>query len=119
MGLIKLACLLHDIGKPATMGKKSDPVHGERLTFYSHEEVGEKMAEPMLRRLKVSNETRAYIQKLIRWHLYPCQFGPHASRKSVLRFYRRMGEETRDVILLALADRHSACTIAEGSINIS
>ncbi len=108
-GLIKLACLLHDIGKPATMGTREDAVHGQRLTFYGHEEVGEQMADPLLKRWKVSNEIRAYIKKLIRWHLYPCQFGPDSPRKSVLKYYRRMGEETLDVTLLALADRHSAC----------
>lgn len=108
-GLIKLACLLHDIGKPATMGTREDAVHGQRLTFYGHEEVGEEMADPLLKRWKVSNEIRAYIKKLIRWHLYPCQFGPDSPRKSVLKYYRRMGEDTLDVTLLALADRHSAC----------
>ena len=108
-GLIKLGCLLHDIGKPATMGTREDAVHGQRLTFYGHEEVGEEMADPLLKRWKVSNEIRAYVKKLIRWHLYPCQFGPESPRKSVLKFYRRMGEDTLDVVLLALADRHSAC----------
>jgi len=108
-GLIKLGCLLHDIGKPATMGTREDAVHGQRLTFYGHEEVGEQMADPLLKRWKVSNEIREYVKKLIRWHLYPCQFGPESPRKSVLKFYRRMGEETLDVVLLALADRHSAC----------
>jgi putative nucleotidyltransferase with HDIG domain len=108
-GLVKLACLLHDIGKPATMGTREDAVHGQRLTFYRHEEVGEEMADPLLKKWKVSNEVRSYVKKLIRWHLYPCQFGPESPRKSVLRFYRRMGEETQDVLLLALADRHSAC----------
>lgn len=108
-GLIKLGCLLHDIGKPATMGTREDAVHGQRLTFYGHEEVGEKMADPLLKRWKVSNEIRAYVKKLIRWHLYPCQFGPDSARKSNLKFYRRMGEDTPDVVLLALADRHSAC----------
>lgn len=107
-GLVKLACLLHDIGKPSTKGTKEDPVYGQRLTFYGHEAVGEKMAEPLLRRLKVSNDVMAYLKKLIRWHLYPCQFGPDSPRKSVLRFYRRMGAETPDVTVLALADRHSA-----------
>jgi putative nucleotidyltransferase with HDIG domain len=107
-GLVKLACLLHDIGKPDTMGEKEDPVHGKRLTFYGHEELGEQMAVPLLARLKVSNDVRDYLKKLIRWHLYPCQFGPESPRKSVLRFYRRMGDETPDVVLLALADRHSA-----------
>ncbi|WP_373532657.1 CCA tRNA nucleotidyltransferase [Vampirovibrio sp.] len=108
-GLIKLACLLHDIGKPATMGTREDSVHGQRLTFYGHEEVGEEMAEPLLKQWKVSNEVRTYLKKLIRWHLYPCQFGPESPRKSVLKYYRRMGEDTLDVTLLALADRHSAC----------
>jgi putative nucleotidyltransferase with HDIG domain len=108
-GLVKLACLLHDIGKPATMGTREDAVHGQRLTFYRHEEVGEEMADPLLKKWKVSNEVRTYVKKLIRWHLYPCQFGPESPRKSVLRFYRRMGDETQDVLLLALADRHSAC----------
>jgi putative nucleotidyltransferase with HDIG domain len=109
LGLIKLACLLHDIGKPATMGTREDAVHGQRLTFYGHEEVGEEMAEPLLKKWKVSNEVRTYLKKLIRWHLYPCQFGPESPRKSVLKYYRRMGEDTLDVTLLALADRHSAC----------
>lgn len=109
LGLVKLACLLHDIGKPDTMGTREDPVHGQRLTFYGHEELGAEMAEPLLKKLKMSNEVRAYLKKLIRWHLYPCQFGPQSPRKSVLKFYRRMGEETLDVLLLALSDRHSAC----------
>jgi putative nucleotidyltransferase with HDIG domain len=109
MGLVKLGCLLHDIGKPATMGTREDPVRGSRLTFYGHEEVGERMAHPWLKRLKVGNEVRDHVKKLIRWHLYPCQFGPDSPRKSVLRYYRRMGEATPDVTLLALADRHSAC----------
>jgi poly(A) polymerase len=109
MGLVKLACLLHDIGKPGTMGTREDAVHGQRLTFYGHEELGEEMSDPLLRKLKVSNEVRAYLKKLVRWHLYPCQFGPQSPRKSVLKFYRRMGEETLDILLLALSDRHSAC----------
>ena len=67
------------------------------------------MCDPWLRQLKVSNEVRTYIKKLVRWHLYPCQFGPQSPRKSVLKFYRRMGEDTLDILLLALSDRHSAC----------
>jgi putative nucleotidyltransferase with HDIG domain len=109
MGLLKLGCLLHDIGKPATMGTREDAVHGTRLTFYGHEEVGEQMADPWLKRLKVGNDIREHVKKLIRWHLYPCQFGPDSLRRSVLRYYRRMGDSTPDVTLLALADRHSAC----------
>jgi putative nucleotidyltransferase with HDIG domain len=109
MGLVKLGSLLHDIGKPATMGTRDDEVHGTRLTFYRHEEVGEEMAEPWLRKLKVSNDVREHLKLLIRWHLYPCQFGPDSLRRSVLRYYRRLGNATLDVTMLALADRHSSC----------
>jgi poly(A) polymerase len=109
MGLVKLGSLLHDIGKPATMGTREDPVHGTRLTFYQHEEVGEEMADPWLKKLKVSNEVRAHVKLLIRWHLYPCQFGPDSLRRSVLRYYRRLGDATIDVTMLALSDRHSSC----------
>jgi hypothetical protein len=41
--------------------------------------------------------------------LYPCQFGPDSLRRSVLRYYRRLGDATLDVTMLALADRHSSC----------
>jgi putative nucleotidyltransferase with HDIG domain len=109
MGLLKLGCLLHDIGKPATMGTRKDAIHGTRLTFYQHEEVGEQMAEPWLRKMKVGNDVREHVKTLIRWHLYPCQFGPDSPRRSVLRYYRRLGGATLDTTLLALADRHSSC----------
>lgn len=103
-GLIKLACLLHDIGKPATMAVKAGT---DRLTYYGHDRVSEEMTDEIAKRLKLSNEVTGYVKKLVRWHLYPCHFSPQSSRKSVLKFLRRMGDEAPDVILLALADRHS------------
>ncbi|MBX2859668.1 MAG: HD domain-containing protein [Vampirovibrio sp.] len=103
-GLIKLACLLHDIGKPATMEEKEDG----KVTFYGHDQLSEEMTEEVAKRWKLSRDVKEFVQKLVRWHLYPCQFGPDSSRKSVMRFFRRMGETTPDVLLLALADRYSA-----------
>ncbi|MEM0950736.1 MAG: HD domain-containing protein [Cyanobacteria bacterium P01_H01_bin.74] len=107
LGLIKFACLLHDIGKPATKGSRPDPVYGERLTFYNHEKVGADMAQDILDRLKVSHEIRLLVTKLIRWHLYPCQFSSSSAERSLLRFYRKMGKDTLDLLLLAMADRYS------------
>ena len=103
-GLLKLACLLHDIGKPETLGQREDG----RLTFYGHDELSETMTESVCKRWRVSNEVTQFVKKLVRWHLYPCQFGQTSPRKSVLRFFRRMGTDTPDVVLLALADRFSA-----------
>lgn len=103
LGLVKLACLLHDIGKPATMAM----TESGRATYYGHDAVSEALTEGICQRWKVSSDLAERVKKLVRWHLYPCQFGPDSPRKSVLRFYRRMGEETPDLLLLALADRFS------------
>lgn len=103
LGLVKLACLLHDIGKPATMAH----LEGGRATYYGHDAVSEEMTDAICKRWKVSGEVGALVKKLVRWHLYPCQFGPDSPRKSLLRFFRRIGEDTPDLLLLALADRFS------------
>ncbi len=103
MAVVKLACLLHDIGKPATMDIREDGRH----TFYGHDKESEEMTTVIGKRWKLSRGIIGRTQKLVRWHLYPCQFGMDSPRKSVLRFLRRMDDETPDVILLALADRHS------------
>jgi tRNA nucleotidyltransferase/poly(A) polymerase len=103
-GLVKLACLLHDIGKPATKATRDDG----RYTYYGHDQVSETMSLAICQRLKLSNKQTDAICHLVRWHLYPCQFNPASPQKSLLRFYRRMGQLTPDLILLALADRLSA-----------
>lgn len=111
MGIIKLACLFHDLGKPATKADKTTPT-GIRYTYYGHDQVSETMTAEICARLKLSGNLTDRVKHLVRWHLYPCQFGQTSSRKSLLRFYRRMGELTPDILLLALADRFS--TLGEG-----
>lgn len=64
--VLRVAALMHDIGKPRTREfseKTSD------YTFYEHERVGAEMAEPILARLRFSNDERARIVALIRHHL--------------------------------------------------
>lgn len=112
-GVVKLGCLLHDIGKPATWAVVEHPAEPEgKHTFIGHEKVGEDMTELLLKRWKLSGELSTLIKKLVRWHLYPCQFGVASSRKSVLRFFRKLGEYTPHVTVLALADRLSTCGVA-------
>jgi tRNA nucleotidyltransferase/poly(A) polymerase len=137
MSLIKMACLFHDIGKPATMvqisesqiselqipEKGREPLTGHSdslppltseasssartVTFHGHDVVSETMTHALCQRLKLSGDMASFIKKLVRWHLYPCQFQLNSPRKSLLRFFRRIGEETPDLLLLALADRFS------------
>lgn len=103
---LKLATLLHDLGKPSTWTIEEN---GKRHRFIKHDEVGSQMAKPLLKRIKFGNAQISYIQKLIKHHIYPSQLiKSDTSQKALNRMYRRLDEETIDVILLAQADRLSA-----------
>lgn len=62
---LAMAGLLHDVGKPRTLGRTPD-----RYTFYHHEHVGSRMASEICRRLKLSNADRQLIEWLVEKHQY-------------------------------------------------
>src|SRR5208282_5825705 len=62
-----LAALLHDVGKPRTVGRTP-----ERYTFYNHEHVGRRLASKISLRLKLSNEERERIEWLVEKHQFLC-----------------------------------------------
>ena len=107
LGFLKLAAFLHDIGKPDTW--TIEPETG-RHRFIKHDDVGSKIVEKPLRDLKFSKKQIKYVQKLIKFHIYPASIvtGENYTDKAVLRFYRKMEEEVFDVIAIAYGDRLSA-----------
>ena len=84
---VRLALFFHDCGKPATFSL--DPADGKGH-FYSHAEVGARMADAMLRRMKCDNATRETAVTLTQYHEYE----PGANRKALRRLLRRLGAET-------------------------
>jgi len=92
---LRLAALLHDIGKPSCK---------EGYTFYNHDHAGVKIAEKILKRLKFSNEDIKQITNLIGNHMfeYTCAWSDAAVR----RFIRRVGgtENIDDLFALREAD---------------
>jgi poly(A) polymerase len=64
---LAFAALLHDVGKPRTVGRTPD-----RYTFYYHEHVGARMADELCLRLKLSNEEREHTVWLVEKHQYLC-----------------------------------------------
>jgi poly(A) polymerase len=61
--ILAFACLLHDIGKPATF-KKTD-----RIRFNGHDRVGARLTERILRRFRFSNEEARKISYCVDNHM--------------------------------------------------
>lgn len=62
--IVRLAALLHDIGKPKTRS-----IGSRGVSFHHHEVVGARMARDRLRALRFSNEVVADVQRLVFLHL--------------------------------------------------
>jgi poly(A) polymerase/tRNA nucleotidyltransferase (CCA-adding enzyme) len=98
--LIRLAALLHDIGKVPTRREGED---GES-TFYNHEVVGSRMARRAMARLKFSNEEIERTVNLVNNHMF--HYTEEWTDGAVRRFMRKVGlENLDDLFLLRRADR--------------
>ncbi len=99
---LRLAALLHDIGKPATRGTGGKNKH---YTFFGHEVVGARMTRKILQRLKMPRETIEEVEKLVRWHMFfsdPDEITLAAVRRTIVR----IGEENIENLLnLRVCDR--------------
>lgn len=80
--------LLHDIGKPATYQPPNPAVPGDRIRFNGHVEVGVRMAEVILERLRFSNDDTEQIIALVKNHM---RFGDiREMRESTRRRFLRL-----------------------------
>lgn len=82
---LRLAALLHDIGKPAT--KRIEP--GGVVTFHHHDVVGAKLAAKRLRELRFDKETIGSVSRLIELHLRFFGYTEGAWTDSAVRRYVR------------------------------
>lgn len=66
---LRLAGLLHDIGKPDT---RKETVEGNtvRVTFHKHEMVGIKLAKSFLKRLKYGSKLTNEVLTLVKFHMF-------------------------------------------------
>ncbi len=104
---LKLAGFLHDIGKFSTWTIEEDT---GRHRFIKHDDVGAKMSIPLLKKMNFSNKQIEYISSMIRNHIYPSQVmcAPEINDKIMMRYVRKMEDNSIDEIILAQADRLSA-----------
>ena len=84
--VLRLAALLHDIGKPSTR-----QITPEGVQFHHHEVVGARMAEKRLRELRYPNHVIDDVRKLVEMHLRFHGYGDGWSDAAVRRYVRDAG----------------------------
>lgn len=98
--VVRLATLLHDVGKPQVVQKQEDEV----ITFYNHEIVGTKIVKDIAQRLRFSKRDKDKLITLVRWHQFSVD--ERQTDKAIRRFIRRVGKENlNDMLDLRVGDR--------------
>lgn len=104
LALIKLALLLHDIGKPSTLRR-----HKGKISFHGHERAGLSFVESICRRLKLANEEVRAVKTMVLWHLRPGYLGDldKVTQRAIFRYFRDTAQEALAVVLLSIADQRA------------
>jgi putative nucleotidyltransferase with HDIG domain len=104
--ILKLATLLHDVSKPETRRI----VRG-RVRFFEHDVLGAARARAIGERLRLPERATSVLERLVRHHLRPMHLGAAGvlTPRARYRFFRDVGGETRDLLLLVLADASAVC----------
>ena len=99
--VIRLAALLHDIGKPKTRNL----IEGGGVSFHHHEVVGARLSKTRLKALRFDNETIDAVETLIALHLRFHGYGDGEWTDSAVRRYvRDAGELLVHLHVLTRAD---------------
>ncbi len=92
---LRLAALLHDIGKPRVLAQNGN--------MYGHEVLGETLAREALSALRFDNATRDAVTRLVRWHMFDLE--GRAKRSTLRKRAVRLGREAfEQLIALRRAD---------------
>ncbi|MFC1647176.1 CCA tRNA nucleotidyltransferase [Patescibacteria group bacterium] len=98
--IVRLATLLHDIGKVKTVKKTADGV----VTFYNHEIVSARMAKNIARRFRMSRNQTDLLYTLVRWHQFSVD--ERQTDSAIRRIIRRVGiENLENMLALRIGDR--------------
>ena len=102
---LKLAALLHDIGKPLTRQATRD----DHIKFKGHASAGARMVADIGSRLRLSRAEMEHAVKMVQYHLRPLLLFKAKNKgtltqRGITRFFMKTHEDTRDILLLSLAD---------------
>ncbi len=98
--LVRLASLLHDIGKVNTVKTASDG----NVTFYSHDVAGGRLVLQIAKRFNLSKKQTDKLYQLVRWHLFTVD--ERQTDSAIRRFIKNVGvENIEDMLILRIGDR--------------
>jgi putative nucleotidyltransferase with HDIG domain len=98
--IVRLATLIHDIGKPQTYKKLSSGT----ITFYSHEVISARITKNIAERLRLSNHDAEKLWKLVRYHQFTVN--ENQTDSALRRFITKVGlENVPDMLDLRTGDR--------------
>jgi tRNA nucleotidyltransferase (CCA-adding enzyme) len=102
--VLRLAALLHDVGKPQTTSAAPDG----RPTFYGHERLSRSMAAAVLERLRFPTAVTQAVAHLVGEHMF--NYTEEWSDAAVRRLVARVGEQHIDALIaLRKADHAGMC----------
>src|SRR5579859_2234979 len=99
---MKIAALLHDIGKPVTYTIAEDG----SIRFYTHPQMGAPIAQHITKRLSASTKDRRLAQLVAAHHMRPGQLGQdgEVTPRAIRRYFVDLGPAGIAVALFSLAD---------------
>ncbi len=99
---MKLAALLHDIGKPITYSTDADG----NIHFYDHPQAGIPLAQQIMTRLNASTQDRRVVQLVVAHHMRPGQLAhvDTVTPRAIRRYFVDLGPMGIHVALFSLAD---------------
>jgi putative nucleotidyltransferase with HDIG domain len=105
---LKLAALLHDMGKPLNMHRAM----GGHARFKGHESIGARMVAELGDRLRFSRKEIEHATKMVQYHLRPlflfnARQEKTLTQRGVTRFFIKTHAVTTDILLLSLADKRA------------
>ena len=99
---MKLAALLHDVGKPITYFTGADG----NIHFYDHPQAGIPLAQQIMTRLSAGTQDRRLVQLVVAHHMRPGQLAhlDTVTPRAIRRYFVDLGPVGIHVALFSLAD---------------
>src|SRR5579859_20120 len=99
--VMKMAALLHDIGKPVTYSADEEG----NIRFYHHPQAGVPLVQQIMGRLHTSTQERRLVQQVTAHHMRPGQLSSDTvTPRAIRRYFVDLGPTGLYVALVSLAD---------------